>query len=284
MFIFLTTPLPQAMHSFFTVSPTSRESWDSAQEYHRRLSNTPTSTTIQWERDRLILALLSIMVPEGLLVTLGVALGLSRLVIEQVMSRCSALGERVYEIFLRASMSGQPLTFGKILIGLKNSSIIGHITPILMSYVQSQPMSQSFDEADSDLSTLFITWLHTNHPTLLSQVGQLDIAKNRVISPEEQQRLFLDLSEEMSCVWRMVGRLLGLRDCDIRDIEGRTSLDGQRESCYQMLLMWVKRSRPSNVTYYRLMIVLVLISLGGSAALDAITRLISFVRRLRARR
>ena len=63
------------------------------------------------------------MVPEDQLATLGEYLGLSHLKTDQVMSGYTAgsalnVGERAYEMFRRASGSGQSLTFGKALVGL----------------------------------------------------------------------------------------------------------------------------------------------------------------------
>ena len=262
----------------------------------------PLPPTIELERDRYVLALLSIMVPEDQLVTLGEYLGLSRLKTDQVMSGYTAgsalnVGERAYEMFRRASRSGQALTFGKVLVGLDEIGRSDDLVPILRSYRQSEFMSRSFQgnssgtpaEVKSDLlhSVLFTTWLHANHPTLLPRVGLTGIANDRVISPEKlQQKLFKGLSRRMVCVWRMVGRLLGLPDYEIEaiDIEGRRSGDRECELCYQLLLKWVEYSRPSDVTYYRLMTALELTSLGGSAALDAIFYLNRFVLHLTSAR
>ena len=148
--------------------------------------------------------------------------------------------------------------------------------------------SEIIAEAYSDdlSSTLFITWLHAHHPTLLPSVSLSGIAKDRVILSEEQQTLFIGLSRRMVCVWRVVGRLLSLPDYVIEaaDIEGRRSGDRECESCYQLLLKWVEYSRASDVTYYRLMTVLEMTSLGGSAALDATFYLNHFVLHLTSAR
>ena len=241
------------------------------------------------------------MVPEDQLVTLGEYLGLSRLKTDQVMSGYTAgsalnVGERAYEMFRRASRSGQPLTFGKVLVGLDEIGRSDDLVPIMRSYRQALLKWETFNGSSEikagaysyDLSsTLFITWLHANHPTLLPRVSLPGIAKDRVILPEEQQVLFNGISRRMVCVWRMVGRLLGLPDYEIEaaDIEGRRSGDRECESCYQLLLKWVEYSRPSDITYYRLMTALEMTSLGGSAALDAIFYLNHFILHLaRARR
>ena len=241
------------------------------------------------------------MVPEDQLVTLGSSLGLQQCTIDQVMSGYTAgsalnVGEKAYEMFKRASRSGQALIFGKVLVGLDEIGRSDDLVPILRSYRQSEFMSQSTKEASSEtlteadrdllLSTLFTTWLHANHPTFLPHVGLPGIAKDRVILSEEQQTLFNGLSRRMVCVWRMVGRLLGLPDYEIEaaDVEGRRSGDRECELCYQLLLKWVEYSRPSDITYYRLMTALEMTSLGGGAALDAIFYLNRFVLNLTSAR
>ena len=196
------------------------------------------------------------MIPEDQLVTLGEYLGLSRLKTDQVMSGYTAgsalnVGERANEMFKRAIGSEQTLTFGKVLVGLHKIGRSDDLVPILRSYRQAvfkygmfNSSSEIKAEAYSDdlSSTLFTTWLHANHPTLLPRVSLSGIAKDRVILPEEKGALFIGLSRRMVCVWRMVGRLLGLPDYEIEaaDIEGRRSGDRECESCYQLLLKWVE--------------------------------------------
>ena len=224
------------------------------------------------------------MVPKDQLAALGGALGLTPLTIDQVMSDHapgSKVGEGAYEMLKRASGSQQHLTFGKILLGLNEIDRSDNLVPILRSYIQSRLLVQSLSrtssgtpeesESSGDPSALFIAWLHDNHPTLVPRASGIGI--DAVIQPEEQLTLFRDLSQRMVCVWRMVGRLLGLPDWKIDEIgiEGRASGDGECESCYQMLLRWVDHSqRPEDIKYGRLMTTLELTSLGVGAALDAI--------------
>ena len=233
------------------------------------------------------------MVPEDQLVTLGEYLSLPRITIDQIMSGYRAgsapnVGERAYEMFKRASRNEQPLTFAKILVGLNEIGRSDDLAPILRSYIQSRLLVQSLSRASSGTpseaesgdgpSTLFITWLHANHPTLIPRTS--GVAVERAILPKEQSTLFTGLFWRMVCVWRIVGRLLGLPDGEIDaiDSEGRRSQDGDRESCYQMLLRWVKHSRsPADITYCRLLAALELTSLGGGAALDAICYLIHYI-------
>ena len=197
-------------------------------------------------------------------------------------------------MFKCASRSGQALTFGKVLVGLDEIGRSDDLVPILRSYRQSELLSQSTKEASSEtlteadrdllLSTLFTTWLHAHHPTLLPHVGLPGIGKDSVILQKERQKLFNDLSRRMVCVWRMVGRLLGLPDYEIDAIDSRRP---QIEACElgnELLLKWVEYSQPSDVTYYRLMTALELTSLGGSAALDAIFYLNRFVLNLTSAR
>ena len=236
------------------------------------------------------------MVPEDQLVTLGEYLSLPRITIDQIMSGYRAgsapnVGERAYEMFKRASRNEQPLTFAKILVGLNEIGRSDDLVPILRSYIQSRLSVQSLSsrassgtpsEAESGHgpSTLFITWLHANHPTLVPRTCPSGVAVERAILPKEQSTLFTGLSRRMVCVWRMVGRLLGLPDWEIDaiDNEGRRSHDGGRESCYQMLLRWVKHSRsPADITYCRLLAALELTSLGRGAALDATSYLNHFI-------
>ena len=259
----------------------------------------PLPPTIQWERDRYVLALLSIILPGDQLVRLGGYLGLQQCTIDQVMSGYTAgsalnVGERAYKMFKRASRSGQALTFGKVLVGLDEIGRSDDLVPILRSYRQSEFLSQSTKEASSEtlteadrdllLSTLFTTWLHANHPTLLPCVGLPGIAKDRVILQKERQKLFNDLSRRMVCVWRMVGRLLGLPDYEIDAIDSRRPQIEEREFGNELLLKWVEYSRLSDVTYYRLMTALEMTSLGGGAALDAIFYLNRFVLHLTSAR
>ena len=230
------------------------------------------------------------MVPKDQLAALGGALGLTPLTIDQVMSDHapgSKVGEGAYEMLKRASGSQQHLTFGKILLGLNEIDRSDNLVPILRSYIQSRLLVQSLSrtssgtpeesESSGDPSALFIAWLHDNHPTLVPRASSIGI--DAVIQPEEQLTLFRDLSQRMVCVWRMVGRLLGLPDWKIDEIgiEGRASGDGECESCYQMLLRWVDHSqRPEDITYGRLLTALELTSLGVGAALDAIHYLYHF--------
>ena len=270
----------------YTISHAGHTASDSSQVAPQGILP-PTPTTVQWERDRYILTLLSIMVPEDQLDTLGKSLSLSRITIDQIMSGYRAgsvlnVGERAYEMFKRASRNKQPLTFSKILVGLNEIGRSDDLVPILRSYIQSRLSVQSLSRASSGTpseaesgdgpSTLFINWLCANHPALLSRTYPSGIAVERAILPKEQSTLFIGLSRRMVCVWRMVGRLLGLPDeeIDAIDSEGRRSHDGGRESCYQMLLRWVEHSRsPAYITYYRLLAALELTSLGTGAALDA---------------
>ena len=258
----------------------------------------PTLTTVQWGRDRFILTMLSIMLPEDQLVTLGESLSLPGVMIGQIMSGYRAgsalnVGERAYEMFKRASRNEQPLTFAKILEGLIEIGRSDDLVPILRSYIRSRLLVQSLSRASSGTpseaesghgpSTLFIIWLRVNHPTLIPRTYRTyahSIAVERAILPKEQPTLFTGLSRRMVCVWRMVGRLLGLPDweIDVVDSECRRLHDGSCESCYQMLLRWVGHSRsPADITYCRLLAALELTSLGGGAALDAIDLLIHFI-------
>ena len=254
----------------------------------------PSPTTVQWERDRYILALISIMVPKDQLAALGEVLGLTPLTIDQVMADHAPgskvgdnVGEGAYEMLKRASGSQQPLTFGKILVGLSEIDRSDDLVPILRSYVQSRLLVQSLSRASSgtpaeakstgDPSALFVAWLHDNHPTLIPRATGVGI--ERVIQPEEQVPLFSDLSQKIVCVWRMVGRLLGLPDWEIDkvNIECRGQHDGVRKSCSRILLRWVDHSqRPEDITYGRLLTALELTSLGVGAALDAIHYLYHF--------
>ena len=233
------------------------------------------------------------MVPEDQLVTLGESLSLPRVMIDQIMSGYRAesalnVGETAYEMFKCASGNEQPLTFAKILVGLNEIGRSDDLVPILRSYIQSRLSVQSLSRASSGTpseaesgdgpSTLFITWLHANHPTLIPRTS--GIAVERAILPKEQSTLFTGLSRRMVCVWRMVGRLLGLPDWEIDavDNEGRRLHDGSCESCYQMLLRWDKHSRsPADITYCRLLAALELTSLGRGAALDATSYLNHFI-------
>ena len=241
---------------------------------------------MQWERDRYVLALISIMVPEDQLVTLGEGLGLPRRVIDQVMSGYTAgsvpnVGERAYEMFKRARESEQPLTFGKILVILSEIDRSKDLVSILRSYIQSRLVTQPFGRASTGTpaetestdgpSALFITWLCDSHPTLIPRASSA--AMERAILPKKRQlKLFLGLSKRMVRVWRMVCRFLGLPDCEIDevDINSKRSYDGVCEACYQMLLRWAEHSqRPEGITYGRLMSALKLTSLGVRAASDA---------------
>ena len=232
------------------------------------------------------------MVPKDQLATLGEALGLTRLTIDQIMSDYTVgtapnAGERAYEMLKRTSGSQQHLTFGKILVGLNEIDRSDDLVPLLRSYIQSRLLVQSLSRTSSGTpeesessgvpSALFIAWLHDNHPTLVPRAS--GVGMERVIQPEEQLKLFRGLSRRMVCVWRMIGRLLGLPDWEIDeiDIEGRGSSVGECESCYQMLLRWVDHSqRPEDITYGRLLTALELTSLGVGAALDAIHYLYHF--------
>ena len=221
------------------------------------------------------------MIPEDQLIKLGEYLGLSPLEIAQVMSDYTAgnelnVGERAYKMFRCASRSGQPLTFDKVLAGLDKIDRSGDLVPILRSYIQSQSLNEDSSEADSFMH--FVTWLCAYRPTLLPHLSR--IAKDRVIQPEEQKVLFRRLSRMMVCVWKMVGRLLGLTDYEINEIDIEGSPDRKYELCYQLLLKWVECSQPSDVTYYRLMAVLEMTCLGGGAALDARDHLSDFVKHL----
>ena len=248
---------------------------------------------MQWERDRYVLALISIMVPEDQLVTLGEGLGLPRRVIDQVMSGHTAgsvsnVGERAYEMFKRARESEQPLTFGKILVILSEIDRSNDLVSILRSYIQSGQLVQSLHRANSGTpaetesangpSALFIAWLCGSHPTLIPHASSA--AMESAILSEEQLPLFRGLSQRMVCVWRMVGRFLGLPDWEIDevDINSRRSHDGVCEACYQMLLRWIGHSqRPEDITYNRLMSALELTSLGVGAASDAIYYIYRFM-------
>ena len=229
------------------------------------------------------------MVPEDQLVTLGEALGLPQYVIEQVTARSvSNVGERAYEMFKRARESEQPLTFGKILVILSEIDTSKDLVSILRSYIQSGQLVQSSRRANSGSpaekesadgpSTLFITWLCDSHPTLIPQAS--GAAMERAIPSKRQRKLFLGLSRRMVCVWKMVGRFLGLPDCEIDevDINSRRSHDDVCEACHQVLLRWVGHSqRPEGITYGRLMSALELTSLGVGAASDATHYLYHFM-------
>ena len=92
---------------------------------------------MQWEWDRYVLALISIMVPEDQLVTLREALGLPRRVIDQVMSHYTAgsvsnVGERAYvcescyQMLLRwvgHSQRPEDITYGRLMSALKLTSL-----------------------------------------------------------------------------------------------------------------------------------------------------------------
>ena len=229
------------------------------------------------------------MIPEGLLVTLGEFLGLPDLIIDQVMSSNTAgnsvnVGEKAYEMFRRASSrSEQPLKFGKIFLSLNEIDRYNelvpqclNLVPILRSYVQSFKMATPAEENGS-FSNCFLVWLRENHPSLVSLSG---IQESRIIlsANSEQGRLFRYLSPKLVCVWRMVGRLLGLTDSDIAAIDKAHNSQQDRESepCYQMLIKWASLDQ-SNITYYKLMAMLKLTSKGTGAANDAIFYLNNFV-------
>ena len=178
--------------------------------------HSPTPTTVQWERDRYVLALISIMVPENQLVTLGEALGLPQYVIEQVTVRSvSNVGERAYEMFKRARESEQPLTFGKILVILSEIDRSKDLVSILRSYIQSGQLVQSLHRANSGTpaetesadgpSALFIAWLCGSHPTLIPHASSA--AMESAILSEEQLPLFRGLSRRMVCVWTTITNL-----------------------------------------------------------------------------
>ena len=276
----------------FQSSLTGHTSTDPSAQVAPKELNSPTPTTVQWERDHYVLALISIMVPENQLVTLGEGLGLPPLIIDQVMSGYTAgsvpnVGERAYEMFKRARESEQPVTFGKILVILSEIDRSNDMVSILRSYIKSRLVTQFFGTASTGTpaetestdgpSALFITWLCDSHPTLIPYASSA--AMERAILSEEQLPLFRGLSQRMVCVWRMVGRFLGLPDWEIDevDINSRRSHDSVSESCYQMLLRWAKHSQhPEGITYGRLMSVLELTSLGVGAAVDAIYYLYRF--------
>ena len=216
------------------------------------------------------------MVPQDLLKALGEYLGLSSLIIDQVMSSCSAgnalsIGERAYEMFRRASTSiEQPLTFGRIFQSLHEIDRSDKLVPILRSYVLSFKMATPVEENGS-ISKCFFVWLRENHPERIDLCGTQD---DRIISQNNSFRsgLFRDLSPKLVCVWRMVGRLLGLSDSAISEIDIAHSSEQNRvnESCYQMLLKWADSLDQSDITYYRLMAALKVTSRGTGAANDAI--------------
>lgn len=225
------------------------------------------------------------MIPEGLLVTLGEFLGLPHRIIDQVMLSNTAgnsvnVGEKAYEMFRRASSrSEQPLKFGKIFLSLDEIDRYNELVPILRSYVQSFKMATSAEENGS-ISNCFLVWLRENHPSLVNLSG---IQESRIIlsANSEQGRLFRYLSPKLVCVWRMVGRLLGLTDSNIAAIDKAHNSQQDRESepCYQMLIKWASLDQ-SNVTYYKLMATLKLTSKGTGAANDAIFYLNNFVPKL----
>ena len=224
------------------------------------------------------------MFPEDLLVTLGEALGLSQFTIDQVMSSYPtgstiSVGERAYEMFTRASgRSEKPLTFGKILCSLDEIDPSGKLVPILRSYLLSFKMTTPA-ERDGSISKCFLVWLCENHPDLINHSG---IQEDRVILPTNSERgsLFRYLSPKLVCVWKMVGRLLGLADPDIVAIDKAHDSQRDRESepCYQMLLKWAGNSLDqSDITYHRLMSALEVTSRGTGAANDAIFYLNNFI-------
>ena len=239
---------------------------------------------MQWERDRYVLALISIMVPEDQLVTLGEGLGLPQYVIDQVMSGYTAgsasnVGERAYEMFKRARESEQPLS--KILVILDEIDRSNDLVSILWSYIQSRLFTQPFGRASTGTpvetdstdgpSALFITWLCDSHPTLIPRASSAAM-ESAILPKKRQLKLFLGLSKRMVCVWRMVGRFLGLPDWEIDevDVDSRRSHDGVCEACHQVLLRWAEHSQhPEGITYGRLMSALELTSLGVGAASDA---------------
>ena len=226
------------------------------------------------------------MIPEQQLLTLGESLGLQPLTIDQVMSGYTVgsmlnVGERAYEMFRRASLSEQVLTFGKILVSLSEIDWSNELVPILRSYLHSFDMATPGTPAEGNdsMSKRFLVWLHVHQPTLIPLSG---MEEKRIISPGRAERdsLFLYLSPKLVCVWKMVGRMLGLTDSDIAAIDAghNSQQDRESEPCHQMLLKWVGRTlNPSDITYYRLMAALQLISSGTGAANDAIYCLRSFV-------
>ena len=236
------------------------------------------TAAIQWERDRYILALLSIRVPEDQLAAFGESLGLQQSTIDQVTALSAVnVGERAYEMLRRAIME-QALTFGKILVSLDGIDSSNELVPILRSYLQSFNMATSGTLAVGNFPNRFLVWLRVNHPTLIPLTG---IERKRIISPGRAERdsLFLYLSPKLVCVWRMVGRMLGLTDSDIAEIDAAHNSQRDRESepCHQMLLKWVEHTQnPSDITYYKLMAALQLTSRGTGAANDAIFYLRDF--------
>ena len=218
------------------------------------------------------------MIPEQQLLTLGESLGLQPLTIDQVMSGYTVgstlnVGERAYEMFRRASLSEQVLTFGKILVSLSEIDWSNELVPILRSYLHSFDMATPGTPAEGNDSMLkrFLVWLRVHQPTLIPLSG---VEEKKIILPKaEQDSLFLYLSPKLVCVWRMVGRMLGLTDSDIAAIDAAHNSQRDRESepCHQMLLKWVGRTQnPSDITYYRLMAALQLTSRGTGAVNDAI--------------
>ena len=225
------------------------------------------------------------MIPEKQLLTLGESLGLQPLTIDQVMSGYTVgstlnVGERAYEMFRRASLSEQVLTFGKILVSLSEIDWSNELVPILRSYLHSFDMATPGTLAEGNESILkrFLVWLRVHQPTL---IPLSDMEEKKIILPKaERDSLFLYLSPKLVCVWRMVGRMLGLTDSDIAAIDAAHNSQQDRESepCHQMLLKWVGRTQnPTDITYYRLMAALQLTSRGTGAVNDAIFHLRSFV-------
>ena len=232
------------------------------------------------------------MIPGDQLVTLGSSLGLQPLTIDQVMSGYTAgsalnVGERAYEMFRRARDTAQALTFGKVLVSLDDIGRSDDLVPILRSYLQSFNLvtSETLAEGNDSISTRFIAWLRVNHPYLTPSCS---IEEKRIISPGRAERdaLFLCLSPKLVCVWRMVGRMLGLTDSDIAAIDiASENQQEPSEPCHQMLLKWVGRTlNPSDITYYRLMAALQLTSRGTGATGDAIFYLSNFVQNLASAR
>ena len=234
-------------------------------------------TDITWAQDRCIFVLLSILLPANMLSDVAKQVGLGDMQLKHVQSiplQCGE-GERMYDLFRRAVSNRSLISFGQLQVCLSTLQSCKCLVSIVDNYLifrSSLGILSGNPHEDSryQLLTHFLQWVvnQLNHsiPTTPNQYGSFIIAK------DDQMTVFLSLCEELCSVWRMVARLLGLKDSDIDELVTKHLVDGPCECSYQMLHKWAGSCpNPSDVSYTQLHLVLSIIVHGTCAADAAFT-------------
>jgi hypothetical protein len=192
-------------------------------------------TVIDWTDDCLLLAVLSLLLPDSELSTLGRTMGLSDGLIDQIqLLDYSEVGEKMYQMFVAGDQRHLLNNFGQLLIVISESSISQQPLACVHSYLtELKPLCRGGNRFSVEQ---FLEWA-------LRYLGSGGLDESVLRCGEnlylfEHQSTFVKLSDCLTRFWPMFGRLCGLSDQTVHQISSDYPLNRRgatKERCQQTL-------------------------------------------------